>query len=272
MKTPVYLDYSATTPVDPEVFEAMRPYFTEVFGNAASRNHEFGWTAEAAVESARAKIAKLVGASDNVIIYARATTESDNLALRGVLTWSRQRGGHIITCATEHNAVLKVAEQLRGEGFRVTILPVDRDGLVDVSRIARCVRAGEPTLVSIMAANNEIGTVQPIAEIGRLCRACGALFHCDATQAVGKIHFNVDDMQIDLASISAHKMYGPKGAGALYVRETVSLCPTLLGGGQEGGLRPGTLNVPGIVALGAAVLAGGGVAWMNWLIALGQRL
>lgn len=247
-----YLDHHATTPCDPRVLEAMLPYFTEVFGNPGS-THAHGRDASDAVERARATVAHAIGADESEeILFTSGATESNNLALRGALTWSRQRGGHVITVATEHSAVLKVAEQLRGEGFRVTVLPVARDGLVDVGRIARCIRAGEPTLVSVMAANNEIGTVQPIAEIGRICREHGALFHCDATQAVGKIPFHVVAMNIDLASISAHKMYGPKGVGALYVRRGVSLCPSMLGGGQEHGLRPGTPNVSGIVGFGAA--------------------
>jgi cysteine desulfurase len=247
----VYLDHHATTPCDGRVIDAMLPYFADAFGNPGS-THAHGREASDAVEHARAQVASAVGAAAEEILFTSGATESDNLALRGVLTWSRQRGGHLITVATEHNAVLKVAEQLGGEGFRVTVLPVDREGLVDVARLARCIRAGEPTLVSVMAANNEIGTLQPVAEIGRVCRERGALFHCDATQAVGKIPFDVAAMQIDLASISAHKMYGPKGVGALYVRGGVCLCPTMLGGGQERTLRPGTPNVPGIVALGAA--------------------
>ncbi|MBK8824319.1 MAG: cysteine desulfurase [Anaerolineales bacterium] len=256
--TRIYLDHHATTPVDPRVLDAMLPYFTEMFGNPGSV-HAHGRDASDAVERARAAIATAIGAEEaEEILFTSGATESDNLALRGVLTWSRQRGGHLITTAIEHNAVLKVAEQLRGEGFRVTVLPVDHDGLVDVTRLAKCIRAGEPTLVSVMAANNEIGTVQPIAEIGRVCRELGALFHCDATQAVGKIPFDVIAMCVDLASISAHKMYGPKGVGALYVRREVSLCPSMLGGGQERGLRPGTLNVAGIVGFGvAAELAAG---------------
>jgi cysteine desulfurase len=248
----VYLDHHATTPCDGRVVDAMLPYFADVFGNPGSK-HAHGREASDAVEHARAQVAGAIGAeAAEEVLFTSGATESDNLALRGVLTWSRQRGGHLITVATEHNAVLKVAEQLGGEGFRVTVLPVDRDGLVDVARIARCIRAGEPTLVTVMAANNEIGTVQPIADIGRVCREHGALFHCDATQAVGKIPFDVMAMQIDLASISAHKMYGPKGVGALYVRRGVCLCAGMLGGGQERGLRPGTPNVPGIVGLGAA--------------------
>jgi cysteine desulfurase len=248
----IYLDHHATTPCDQRVLDAMLPYFTDAFGNPGS-THTHGREAGDAVERARAAVASAIGADDaDEIVFTSGATESDNLALRGVLTWSRQRGGHLVTIATEHNAVLKVAEQLRGEGFRVTVLPVDHDGLVDVRRIARSIRASEPTLVSVMGANNEIGTVQPIAEIGRVCRERGALFHCDATQAIGKVPFDVIAMHVDLASISAHKMYGPKGVGALYVRHGVSLCPSMLGGGQERGLRPGTLHVPGIVGLGAA--------------------
>jgi cysteine desulfurase len=247
----IYLDHHATTPCDPRVVEAMLPHFSDAFGNPGSR-HRFGRDAEEAVEAAREQLAAVIGAAPQEILFTSGATESDNLALRGMLAWSRQRGGHLVTCATEHNAVLKVAEQLRGEGFRCTVLPVDGDGLVDVDNIARVITAGEPTLVSIMAANNEIGTIQPIADIGRLCRERGAVFHCDATQAIGKLPFDVMATCVDLASISGHKMYGPKGVGALYVRRGVCLCPSILGGGQEQGLRAGTSNVPGIVGLGAA--------------------
>jgi cysteine desulfurase len=249
--TAIYLDHHATTPCDPRVVEAMLPAFSAAFGNPGSR-HRFGRDAEAAVEQAREQLASVIGAEPGEVVFTSGATESDNLALRGALGWSRQRGGHLITCATEHNAVLKVAEQLRGEGFRCTVLPVDGDGLVDVDAIGRVITPGEPTVVSVMAANNEIGTLQPIAAIGRLCRERGAVFHCDATQAIGKIPFDVAALGVDLASISAHKMYGPKGVGALYVRRGVCLCPGIVGGGQEQGLRAGTSNVHGIVGLGAA--------------------
>ncbi len=247
----IYLDHHATTPCDPRVLQAILPYFTEVSGNPGSP-HQMGAAAAAAVELARGQLAALVGADPSEIIFTSGATESDNLALLGALVWVRQRGGHLVTCATEHSAVLRVAEQLRGEGFRLTVLGVDREGLVDPDAVAYAIRCNEPTLVSIMVANNEIGTVQPIAEIGRICRRRGALFHSDATQGIGKVPFNVEAGCVDLASISGHKMYGPKGIGALYVRRGTCLCPILLGGGQERGLRPGTQNVPGIVGLGAA--------------------
>ena len=250
----VYLDHHATTPLDPRVLAAMMPYLTGKFGNAASRNHKFGWEAEQAVEESRRQIARLIGASPREIIFTSGATESDNLALKGVAEASAGKGDHVITCAIEHKAVLDVCRRLVERGARVTWLPVGRDGLVDPGAVEAAI--GERTvLVSIMYANNEVGTIQPVAEIGRICRRRGVPFHSDAAQAVGKVPVNVDADSIDLLSISAHKMYGPKGAGALYVRRRdpqVRLTAQLDGGGHERGMRSGTLNVPGIVGLGEA--------------------
>jgi cysteine desulfurase len=253
MKFPIYLDYHATTPVDPRVVEAMLPFFTETFGNAASRNHKFGWAAAQAVENARKQVAKLINASAKEIVFTSGATESDNLALKGVARHGEQ-GAHIVTMATEHKAVLDSARQLEQEGFHVTYARVRPDGLVDLDALERAVTA-KTVLVSIMAANNEIGVLQPLAEIGRMCREHGVLFHTDAAQAAGKIPLDVEAMQIDLLSIAGHKMYAPKGVGALYVRRRgtpVEVAPLFDGGGHEGGVRSGTLNVPGIVALGKA--------------------
>jgi cysteine desulfurase len=250
----VYLDHHATTPLDPRVLAAMMPYLTGKFGNAASRNHKFGWEAEQAVEESRRQIARLIGASPREIIFTSGATESDNLALKGVAEASAGKGDHVITCAIEHKAVLDVCRRLVERGARVTWLPVGRDGLVDPGAVEAAI--GERTvLVSIMYANNEVGTIQPVAEIGRICRRRGVPFHSDAAQAVGKVPVNVDADSIDLLSLSAHKMYGPKGAGALYVRRRdpqVRLTAQLDGGGHERGMRSGTLNVPGIVGLGEA--------------------
>lgn len=254
MKLPLYLDNHATTPVDPRVLATMMPFFTEAFGNPASRNHKFGWAAAAAVENARKQIARLINASVKEIVFTSGATESDNLALKGVARHDRQRGNHIITLPTEHKAVVDSAKRLEQEGFRVTFLRLGADGLVDLDDLKKAITA-ETLLVSIMAANNEIGVIQPLAEIGRLCRAHGVLFHTDAAQAAGKIPLDVEAMQIDLLSIAGHKMYGPKGVGALYVRRRgapVELAPLIDGGGHEGGMRSGTLNVPGIVGLGKA--------------------
>jgi cysteine desulfurase len=254
MKLPLYLDNHATTPVDPRVAASMMPFFTEAFGNPASRNHKFGWTAAAAVENARKQIARLINASAKEIVFTSGATESDNLALKGVARHDRQRGNHIITLPTEHKAVLDSAKRLEQEGFRVTFVRLGADGLVDLDDLKMVITA-ETLLVSIMAANNEIGVIQPLAEIGRLCRERGVLFHTDAAQATGKIPLDVEAMQIDLLSIAGHKMYGPKGVGALYVRRRgapVELTPLIDGGGHEGGMRSGTLNVPGIVGLGKA--------------------
>ncbi len=254
MKLPIYLDNHATTPVDPRVLEAMLLYFTENFGNAASRNHQFGWTAAAAVENARKQVAKLINAGTKEIVFTSGASESDNLALKGVAHRYRDRGDHIITAATEHKAVLDSAARLAQEGFRVTYARLRPDGLVDLDDLMRAITE-KTLLVSIMAANNEIGVLQPLSEIGRMCRERRVLFHTDAAQATGKIPLDVEAMHIDLLSIAGHKMYAPKGVGALYVRRRaaqVDLEPIIDGGGHEGGLRSGTLNVPGIVGLGKA--------------------
>ena len=253
MKIPVYMDYHATTPVDPRVLDAMLPFFREEFGNAASKSHAFGWRAEEAVEAARAEVAKLIGAEAREIVFTSGATESDNLAIKGAAHFYREKGRHLVTVATEHKAVLDPMHRFEREGFEVTFLPVGKDGRVDPDQVARAIRP-DTLLVSVMAANNETGTLQPIAEIGRLTRERGVVFHCDAVQAVGKIPFDVEALNVDLASISAHKMYGPKGMGALYVRRKprVRLIAEIDGGGHERGHRSGTLNVPGIVGLGAA--------------------
>ena len=253
--TPIYLDNNATTPVDPRVLEAMLPFFTKSFGNAASKSHSFGWEAEAAVDSAREQVAKLIGASSpGEIVLTSGATESDNLAIKGVAEAYRHKGDHLVTCMTEHKAVLDSCKVLEKQGFRVTYLPVSSSGFVEEKRL-RDALTDKTILISIMAANNEIGTIQPVKEIGRLAKEKGIPFHCDATQAVGKIPINVEDMGIDLLSLTAHKMYGPKGVGALYVRSSkprVKVTPLIDGGGHERGMRSGTLNVPGIVGLGKA--------------------
>jgi cysteine desulfurase len=254
IKLPIYMDNHATTPMDPRVLEAMLPCFMEKFGNAASRNHPFGWVAEEAVEQAREQIAKLVGATTKEIIFTSGATESDNLAIKGVAEMYREKGNHIITAVTEHKAVLDTCKRLEKYGYRVTYLPVQKDGLVDLDDLKRAID-DKTILVTIMAANNEIGVLQPWAEIGKLCRERGVLFHTDATQAVGKVPVDVNKQNIDLMSISAHKMYGPKGVGALYVRRKnprVQISAIIDGGGHERGMRSGTLNVPGIVGLGKA--------------------
>lgn len=254
MKKPIYLDNHATTPVDPRVVEAMLPYFTEKFGNAASRNHPYGWEAEQAVEKARRQVADLIGASSQEIIFTSGATESDNLAIKGVAEMYAERGDHIITVATEHKAVLDACKYLEKQGLRVTYLGVDRDGLIDLDALRRAITE-RTLLISVMYANNEIGVIQPIREIGRMARERGVLFHTDATQAVGKVPVHVEQDSIDLMSLSAHKMYGPKGVGALYVRRKeprVQLAAQIHGGGHERGLRSGTLNVPGIVGFGEA--------------------
>jgi cysteine desulfurase len=259
IKTPIYLDNHATTPVDPRVLAAMLPFFTEKFGNASSKNHPFGWEAEAAVDSAREQVAMLIGASSpREIVFTSGATESDNLAIKGVAQAYRERGNHIVTCATEHKAVLDVCKMLEKQGFKVTYLRVQTNGLVDLQRLEDSL-TDKTILVSIMAANNEIGTIQPVEEIGRLTKKKGILFHTDATQAVGKIPIDVNKMAIDLLSLTAHKIYGPKGVGALYVRSAnprVKVTPMLDGGGHERGMRSGTLNVPGIVGLGIACEVG----------------
>ena len=252
VKLPIYMDNHATTPVDPRVLEEMMPFFTNKFGNAASRNHEFGWEAEAAVEQARERIAKLVGASSKEIIFTSGATESDNLAIKGVAEMYKEKGNHIITVVDEHKAVLDTCKRLEKYGYRVTYLPVQKDGLIDLEDLKRAMD-DKTILVTIMYANNEIGVIQPVAEIGKLCHEKGVIFHSDATQAVGKVPVNVIKDNIDVMSISAHKMYGPKGVGALYVRRKnprVQLVAQMDGGGHERGMRSGTLNVPGIVGLG----------------------
>jgi len=254
LKLPIYMDHHATTPVALEVFEAMRPYFLEHFGNAASRNHSFGWAAEGAVEAARAEIARLIGSKPIEIAFTSGATESDNLALKGVAYAYREKGTHLITSQIEHHAVLDTCKRLEKEGFHITYVPVDRHGMVAPAAVAQALTP-KTILVSIMLANNEVGTIQPLAEIGRLCKERGVLLHSDAVQAVGKIPVDVDAMGVDLLSLTAHKIYGPKGVGALYVRmgqPRVRLIPQMDGGGHEKGRRSGTLNVPGIVGLGKA--------------------
>jgi cysteine desulfurase len=254
MKTPIYFDNHATTRVDPRVLDAMLPYFTEKFGNAASRNHAFGWESEQAVETARKQIADLVGANSKEIIFTSGATESNNLALKGVAEMYAERGNHIITAATEHKAVLDTCKKLEKHGYRVTYLPVQANGLVDLDRLRDAI-TDKTILVSIMYANNEIGVIQPVAEIGKICKEKGVLYHSDAVQAVGKVPVNVIKDNIDLMSLTAHKIYGPKGVGALYVRRKsprVQLTAQMDGGGHERGMRSGTLNTPGIVGLGKA--------------------
>ena len=258
-KLPIYLDCNATTPVDPRVFEAMEPYFTRVFGNPSSRGHVFGWEAEAAVDAAREAVARAMGASPREIVFTSGATESDNLAVLGVGRLHRETGGHVVTASTEHPAVLDACRQLEREGLSVTYLAPERgSGAIGVERVREAL-TGKTVLVSLMLANNEIGTIQRIAEIGALCRDRGVLFHTDAVQGFGKVPFDVEAMNVDLASVSAHKLYGPKGVGALYVRARhphVRLQPVLFGGGHERGMRSGTLNVPGIVGLGRAAELG----------------
>jgi cysteine desulfurase len=253
MKIPIYMDYHATTPVDPRVLEAMLPFFREEFGNAASKSHAFGWRAEEAVEAAREEVAKLVGASAKEIAWTSGATESDNLAIKGAAHFYQSKGKHLVTCKTEHKAVLDSMHALERQGFEVTFLDVEKDGRLDPAKLQAALRP-DTILVSVMHANNETGVVHPIAEIGKITRAAGVLLHCDAVQSVGKIPFDVEAMNVDLASLSAHKMYGPKGVGALYVRRKprVRLVAEMDGGGHERGFRSGTLNVPGIVGFGAA--------------------
>ena len=254
MKLPIYLDNHATTRVDPRVVDAMLPYFTEHFGNAASRNHEFGWEAEQAVDKARKQIADLIGATSKEIIFTSGATESDNLAIKGVAEMYAEKGNHIITAVTEHKAVLDTCKKLEKNGARVTYLPVMGDGLIDLEMLKEAI-TDKTILVSIMYANNELGVIQPIREIGKLCRERGVLFHTDGVQAIGKVPIDVNKDNIDMMSISAHKMYGPKGVGALYVRRRnprVQITAQIDGGGHERGMRSGTLNVPGIVGLGEA--------------------
>jgi len=255
---PLYMDNHATTPLDPRVLDAMMPYFTGKFGNAASRNHAFGWEAEQAVENARAQIAKLINCTPKEIIFTSGATESNNLAIKGIAEMYREKGNHIITQVTEHKAVLDTCKKLEKMGYKVTYLPVQADGLIDLDDLKRAIVKEGPDktiLVTIMYANNEIGVIQPIREIGKVCHEAGVFFHCDAVQAVGKIPVDVQADNIDVLSLSAHKIYGPKGVGALYVRRRnprVQITEQINGGGHERGMRSGTLNVPGIVGLGKA--------------------
>ncbi|MBD1362797.1 IscS subfamily cysteine desulfurase [Mucilaginibacter sp. ZT4R22] len=254
MNIPIYLDNNATTPMDPRVLEAMLPYFNEKFGNAASRNHPFGWVAEEGVDYAREQVAKLIGASEKEIIFTSGATESDNLAIKGVFEMYKEKGNHIITAVTEHKAILDACKHVEKLGGKVTYLPVKEDGLVDLA-VLEAAMTSETILVSIMYGNNEIGVIQPVKEIAAIAHKYGALFMTDATQAVGKIPVNVIADGIDLLALSAHKMYGPKGVGALYVRRKgprVKVTAQMDGGGHERGMRSGTLNVPGIVGLGKA--------------------
>jgi cysteine desulfurase len=275
LKLPIYMDNHATTQVDPRVVEAMLPYFTEVFGNAASRSHSFGWTAEKAVEAARDQVGALIGASGKEIVWTSGATESDNLAIKGAAEFNKDRGNHIITVQTEHKAVLDTCKRLEKEGFDVTYLPVEQDGRVNPATL-RAAMTDKTILVSIMLANNEIGCVNPIEELGAIVKERGAIFHVDAVQGVGKIPFDVNAARVDLASLSAHKMYGPKGVGALYVRRKprVRITAQIDGGGHERGMRSGTLNVPSIVGFGkAAELCGAEmVSEGKRLLALRERL
>jgi len=254
MKRPIYMDHHATTPVDPRVVEVMLPCLTEVFGNPASRNHSFGWRAEEVVETARAQVAGLIGARTREIVFTSGATESINTALKGVAVARRSRGNHILSLQTEHKAVLDSLKRLEDAVFRVSYLPVDSDGLVELDRLERAI-TDKTVLISVLSANNEIGVIQPIDEISRIARRHGVVLHVDASQAVGKIPVDVERDQVDLLSLTAHKLYGPKGVGALYVRRKdprIELAPLIDGGGHERGLRSGTLNVPGIAGLGRA--------------------
>jgi cysteine desulfurase len=258
MKLPIYMDYHATTPVDPRVVEAMVPFFTQHFGKPASRNHAFGWEAEEAVDEARKHVADLIGATAKEVIFTSGATEANNLAIKGVAEMYREKGNHVITCVTEHKAVIDTCKKLEKQGGRVTYLPVQKDGRIDLDQLRDAI-TDKTVLITIMAANNEIGVLQPIAEIGAIAKEKSVLFHTDAVQAAGKVPFDVNQAKADLVSMSAHKMYGPKGVGALYVRRRnprVLLAEQISGGGHERGMRSGTLNVTGIVGFGkAAALA-----------------
>ncbi|MCP4570299.1 MAG: IscS subfamily cysteine desulfurase [FCB group bacterium] len=255
MKLPIYMDYQATTPMDPRVLEAMMPYYSDKFGNAASKNHSFGWEAEDAVKVARKIMAEAIGAKDKEIVFTSGATESNNITLKGIAEMYASKGDHIITLKTEHPAILDTAARLERQGKKVTYLPVQKDGLIDLDVLRKAI-TDRTILISIMAANNEIGVIQPMEEIGAIAREQGILFHTDGTQALGKIPLDVNQMNIDLMSVSAHKIYGPKGVGALYVRRKNPRvrCASLIdGGGHERGMRSGTLNVPGIVGFARAV-------------------
>lgn len=249
----IYLDYQSTTPCDPRVVQKMVPYFTDVFGNPHARNHPFGWAAEAAVEEARAQVADLIGANAKEVIFTSGATESNNLALKGVAQFYKDKKNHIVTVVTEHKCVLDTCRHLEQEGFRITYLPVQVNGLIDLDMLKGAI-SSDTLMVSIMAVNNEIGVIQPLTEIGQICREKGVFFHTDAAQAAGKIPLDVESMNIDLLSLSGHKVYGPKGIGALYVRRKprVRLTPLINGGGQERGMRSGTLATPLCVGLGEA--------------------
>jgi cysteine desulfurase len=253
-KLPIYMDHHATTPVDPRVLEAMLPYFTERFGNAASRNHAFGWAAEEAVENARVQVAALIGAAPKEVIFTSGATESDNLMIKGVAEAYREKGNHIVTQVTEHKAVLDTCQHLQKQGYALTYLPVQRDGRIEPERL-RAALTPRTILITVMYANNEIGVLQPVAEIGKIAKEHGVLFAVDAAQAAGKVPIDVQKDNVDLLALSGHKMYGPKGVGALYVRRhnpRVQLAALIDGGGHERGMRSGTLNVPAIVGLGKA--------------------
>ena len=254
MKFPIYMDNHSTTPMDPRVLEAMLPYFIEKFGNAASRNHQFGWEAEEAVENARKQIAKLIHCDAKEVVFTSGATESDNLALKGVVEMYKEKGDHIITCTTEHRAILDTCKALEKRGIKVTYLPVEKNGRVNPDEVRKAI-TDKTILISIMLANNEIGTIHPIAEIGKIAKEKGILLHCDATQGVGKIPVDVEALKVDLMSFTSHKIYGPKGVGALYVRKKgprVRLVPQIDGGGHERGMRSGTLPVPLIIGFGKA--------------------